>query len=226
MLKDLIKQWWDLLLMVLLLLVTNGHLIGVSDPQQYLLTMDGLQAGGVHRLFTHAFLHTSWYHLLLDSSALFFLYTMISRSPLERLTVFLFALLGSVIGAFIGTAGLLPDGLCGLSGAAHGIIVFVSLRMIQKASTKGERWLYLTAVIVTFCKSMYEVYSGGVLFSSLHMGNVGSPVVSCHLGSVLFILFLYPLYHIYYNGKPSAQTTDGVKDTNSNSCSLVQSSIR
>lgn len=194
MLNSILKRWWDVILMVLLLLITNGHLLGVNSPFPFLLTIDGIAEGEYYRFITHAFLHTSWYHFLLDSSAFFFLYTMVSKSPKERLWVFMFSLSGSLLGACIGTSWLLPEGLCGLSGSAHGIIIWVSFILQGKTRTGWESVLYSMAILFTLAKSIYEVYTGGVLFSSLHIGNVGSPVVSCHLGSTLFILLIYPLY--------------------------------
>ncbi len=180
--------WWDIVIMTTFIICTNGHLLNLNSPYTFLLTIEGLEASQFYRFITHPFLHISWYHLALDGVAFFFLYTMISKVAKERLLIFFIALAGSVIGALWGTEGTLPQGLCGLSGVAHGIIIWISLSMMKKEKQSWERWLGAGSLLFTLVKSLYEIYTGEVFFASLHTGNVGTPVVSCHFGSVVMVL--------------------------------------
>ena len=80
----------------------------------------------------------------------------------------------------------LSGGLCGLSGIAHGLLVFYVLGLIRTGA--GNRALICTAwttLAVVVAKSIIESITGSVMFSSLHLGDVSLPVTACHAGGAL-----------------------------------------
>jgi len=107
------------------------------------------------------------------------------RTPSRRLL-----LLGACAAGSAGAALLSPvfrqQGLCGLSGVAHGLMAVVCLDLV---SSRDSRTVGIAGLAILVVKCVAEALTGSVVFSSLHAGNVGTPVVLCHAGGVLGGLF-------------------------------------
>src|SRR5437867_94604 len=77
-------------------------------------------AGEWWRIFTHAFVHVSWYHLLLDATAFLVLYEgLAGRSGFERMGYVLACGTGSLLASLWSAPIIQTHGLCGLSGIAQ-----------------------------------------------------------------------------------------------------------
>lgn len=176
------KTSYDVIFFSFIIALMNVHLLGIGRLDSLIFLPTAVASGEYWRMLTHPFAHVSWYHLLLDASAFFILYTMIRARILTRVFHVL------ACGTFsLGTACLFsPDiqtlGLCGLSGIAHGLIAVVSLEMI---STRRNRMLGLLCLSAVAMKSIFEMSTGQVLFASWHHGLCGVPVAACHGGGVL-----------------------------------------
>ena len=139
--------------------------------------------------FTHPLVHVSLYHLLLDAGAFLCLYGMLSHwSPSRRLLV-----VGACAAGSLGAACMSPvfrqQGLCGLSGIAHGLMAVVCLDLARRADS---RVVGIAGLAIVVAKCAAEALSGTVVFSSLHAGHIGRPVVLCHAGGVLGGLLAVP----------------------------------
>ncbi|HEX7859696.1 MAG TPA: rhombosortase [Verrucomicrobiae bacterium] len=151
-----------------------------------------LRSGELWRLFTYPWAHISAYHLLLDAAAFLCLYDMLRCKAPTRL----FHLCSCIL--FSGLVPVLLDprlptvGLRGLSGVAHGLVIVTSLEAVR-SKTKSERyfgWIILAGVCA---KCLVELATGTVLFANYHLGNVGIPIPTCHVGGALGGLISYGL---------------------------------
>lgn len=172
------------------LTAANLHIFTGNFSISLIFLPDAVTAGEWHRIFTHPFVHISWYHMLLDAGAFFLLYT-----GMEEKRIWVKLLYSAVCGGFsllfaVWFSPLTRTlGLCGLSGIAHGLMAVSALEMMQnKESFKAG----LVSLLAVTGKSIYEIISGKVLFSFLQLGMCGIPVASCHTGGVAggIIIFL------------------------------------
>jgi len=74
------------------------------------------------------------------------------------------------------------NGLCGLSGIAHGLMIAVALEMIGNKQTKTLGWLAFSIVII---KTIIELTVSPTALAFLHLGNVGIPIPECHAGGII-----------------------------------------
>jgi rhomboid family GlyGly-CTERM serine protease len=147
------------------------------------------------RVLTHAFVHVSPYHLLLDASAFFILYYGLTEKSLFKRTSYLVGgAMGSLIAAVCAAPAVATIGLCGLSGVAHGLMAVSAIEYVS--ATQGQKnkrpaiigGLFLLLVVG---KSVIEAITGNVVFSSMHLGNIGIPIAVCHAGGALGALLIY-----------------------------------
>ena len=174
---------FDMIFLLGMIGFCNVHVLTGSSCQALVFNFDKVAKGDVYRLLTHPFVHLSWYHFLLDAGAFLLLYTGLNEKRASRklMTV-----------GICGSSGLLapllfaPDiytqGLCGLSGIAHGLMAYSGLEMMQDRTTVQTGIACLTIVVA---KSIYEAATGTVFFSFLLFGLCGIPIAVCHLGGVL-----------------------------------------
>ncbi len=185
------RNTWDRWIVAALLVVVNLPLfIGRRPNAALVLFPDAVASGEVWRLVLHPFVHVSLYHLLLDGAAfLLLLDSLANLSPARRLAIAASAATGSVLLAWTVNGDLAVHGLCGLSGAAHGLMLASGLLMLHEHE-RSNRALGIALIALVSLKSLLEVATGHVLFESLHLGDVGTPNPLCHLGGVLGALGL------------------------------------
>jgi hypothetical protein len=178
-------RWPDLWLLAAAIMAANLPLLGGVSPAAAYAFVPALVAQGEWwRVPAHVFAHISLYHLVLDAGAFLLLYCGLSGlGTIRRLAVAAAGAAGSTLLASL-APGFGQAGLCGLSGAAHGLMAVTGILTVRGAADAVERragWLTFGLVAA---KAVYEAASGHVLFASWHLGNVGSPNPLCHLGGV------------------------------------------
>ena len=170
---------------VLLLLFNLPLLRGVFSDA-FVFAWPGLYEGEWWRVLTYPFVHVSWYHLLLDGAAFLLLYGMLGGSSrCERIAAVVTCAGLSLLTAMWLDASGLSHGLCGLSGPAHGLAAMVALDLMRGGNEGRLRAAGLIAFLGVTVKSLVELVTGHVLFATIHAGDVGLPVVTCHLGGVI-----------------------------------------
>ena len=136
------------------------------------------------RLVTHPFVHLNTYHLLIDGSVFLALLPLLERHHTRAIALLG---IGSLLGATASAHDLSAIGFCGLSGIGHGMVALVAARWLLSGSHRVGGAVFLALVLA---KSSWEVATGGVVFSGLHLGPVGQPIVTCHLGGAVMGLVL------------------------------------
>lgn len=135
------------------------------------------------RTLTFPLVHVSWYHLLLDAGAFLFLYHGLQEVSAKRRLLYVASCgAGSLIASLLSSP--LTGGLCGLSGIAHGLMIISALEVIH-SSDRTLRNAGIICFLVVVSKSMFEAFTGNILFEFLHFGSIGSAVAICHAGGVL-----------------------------------------
>ncbi len=179
----------DEVVLFALLLFSNTHLLTGQFNNSLVYFPSSIIAGEWWRLITHPFVHVSWYHLLLDGGAFFLLYRELKANSLfKRIYYIIFCSAVSLIITQIFSPMIYSKGLCGLSGVAHGLMIISGLEMIRK---KKDFHLGLTLAALVILKSVYELFSGDVIFSFMHMGLCGIPVAASHAGGVISGILAY-----------------------------------
>jgi rhomboid family GlyGly-CTERM serine protease len=186
---------------VIILILLNLPLLtgGFSDSLIYIPQQ--VTQGQLFRLITHPFVHISLYHLILDGAAFILLYTQLNETSFAKRLIYL---LGIHTAVTVGVTLALPDiaaaGYCGISGIAHGLMAIWCLeRMTVKTLSPEQKTEGRVAAIVLIglvVKCLYEVASGHVFFESMHLGNVGIPVVASHLWGVAGAIIVFAVNHI------------------------------
>ena len=180
-----------------ILLLFNRHLFTGVVSDKFIFYPQAVAGREWWRILTHPLVHVSWYHFLLDAAAFLLLYFGLEQKSLLKKIIYV---LGCVCMSFIIPLLTTPDiyiyGLCGLSGAAHGLMAISALELISKnnsivgssGSLRKAGFFYLGMVLL---KSSLEFIRGEVVFSFLHFGYLGSPIASSHLGGVLGGILVY-----------------------------------
>jgi rhomboid family GlyGly-CTERM serine protease len=156
-----------------------------------------VQGGEWWRVFTHPFVHVSWYHLTLDTAAFFVAYLELRNYRLRRrLLLFLAAGGGSLLTVLLFSPAVTRLGLCGLSGIAHGLTAVVSLDMICRETDRRVRAGAIACFAVVVGKCVIEALTGHVVFESWHLGSLGTPIAVCHAGGVLGALVVWIKFNV------------------------------
>jgi rhomboid family GlyGly-CTERM serine protease len=169
--------------LILLLTLSNVNLLSGQVNHSLAYFPTAVQAGEWWRLITYPFIHVSWYHLLLDGSAFLLLYRELKAIRLMK-KVFYIGLSSatSLLITQLFSPIIYSNGLCGLSGIAHGLMAISGIEMMRK---KEDYHVGLACVTLVVGKSAYELYAGNVIFSFMHMGLCGIPAAASHGGGVL-----------------------------------------
>lgn len=179
----------DIFIFFCIISIFNLHLLRNIFSFSFIFLPSDFIGGKWWLLFTHPFVHLTWYHLFLDAGAFLLLYSGIKERSTSKKISYIF-----ICGACSLTAALLfspliyKTGLCGLSGIAHGLMAVSALEMIQEKDSFRFGLLCFLAVAV---KSIYEIINGNVLFSFMHLGLCGYPLAPCHAGGVVGGIFAF-----------------------------------
>lgn len=177
----------EMLLFASLIIVFSGSVLFGSVWQSMLFQPAAVKAGEWWRLFTHPFVHITWYHLLLDASAFFLLYNSLLEGKLaRRLAYVVTSAAGSLLLSWMAAPTIAIGGLCGLSGIAHGLMAVSAVEMLINQPRHSPEW---RAGVFTFVlvvgKAVYEAITGRILFGFLYFGLVGDPVAVSHAGGIV-----------------------------------------
>ena len=186
----------DVILLVVLLVLCNLHLLSNSSSDATAFFPARVFDGEWWRIVTHMFTHVSWYHLLIDASAFFLIYSCLAEQVWWRRLLYVAACsLGSLAGAFFSPL-FYSLGLCGLSGAAHGLLAVVALELITGRNRPNRLigWIVLVALVG---KTGIELYTGQAFFSALHFGTIGTPIVQCHAGGIAGGALLFAFFALF-----------------------------
>lgn len=173
----------DLLVLSALIALAALPLLAGRTPAALIYRPDAVLAGQWWRVFTHPLAHVSIYHLVLDAGAFLLLYRQLAPLGLaRRVAIAAAAAAGSLAAAHL-APGAFASGLCGLSGAAHGLMAALGLDMALRGAARERRagWTSLAMVVG---KSLIEAATGSVFFADIHLGDIGRPIAVCHLGGV------------------------------------------
>jgi len=184
----------ELLVAVLLLVAANFTLLERRCNTALLFLPSMVLDGEWWRILLHPFVHVSWYHLLLDATAFLLLYTELrTLSSLQRIGAVFVAGLGSLLaGLFFDSDIIAQQGLCGLSGIAHGLMAIAALETIR--SGRGILFgIGCASLLLVVAKCLTEAITGNVVFDFLHADRIGSPVAVSHAGGVLGALIAWLL---------------------------------
>jgi rhomboid family GlyGly-CTERM serine protease len=181
----------ELLLFVALLALFNLPVLTGSCWRSMIFQPLAVQQGEWWRLFTHPFVHATWYHLLLDGAAFLALYhSLVEASAVRRLLYVLAAGASSVLFAWATAPTVSTSGLCGLSGIAHGLMAVSALEFVasQPPGSAVRRIGHISFLLVVG-KAAVEALSGRMFFTFLHFGLMGDPVAVSHAGGIIGGLF-------------------------------------
>jgi hypothetical protein len=192
----------ELLVLAILLGIANTGLFFGVPMIGWIFQPLEVVAGEWWRVVTWPLIHVSPYQLALDGLGFFGVYALLG--PLtrgQRLALTACAAAGSLLVPLAMSQELHRVGLSGLSGPAHGLMAAATIVLWRTAA--GDR-LHRNIVAGAFCfllaKCLWEAGTGSVAFSGLHFGNIGTPIVSCHLGglsggllgmALLYVTFQY-----------------------------------
>jgi rhomboid family GlyGly-CTERM serine protease len=178
----------------LIALLNLPLLTGVFSTQ-FIFHPAAVRSGEWWRVFTHPFVHVSWYHLVLDALAFYFAYAELQRRRLwERLAFVAAAGVGGLLAALMASPLVAEHGLCGLSGVAHGLTAMAGLEMLCRSEESASRWSGLFCFVGVTGKSLLELLTDHILFASWHLGWLGTPIAACHAGGVLGALLLWMMF--------------------------------
>jgi len=177
----------ELLLFVALLALFNLPVLAGSCWRSMMFQPGAVQSGEWWRLFTHPFVHVTWYHLLLDGTTFLALYhSLIEPFAVRRLLYVLAAGAGSVFLSWATAPGMSTSGLCGVSGIAHGLMAVSALEMVSgQPHGSAERRIGYISFLLVIGKAAVEALTGRMLFTFMYFGLVGDPVAVSHAAGVI-----------------------------------------
>ncbi len=180
-------------LLVCLGLLNLGLLLGNIPAENLMFKPDAVISGEYWRLLTWPWAHVSRYHLLLDGAAFLLLYSgQKEQSAWVRGSYLISTSTGSILLPLLMAPDIYNLGLCGLSGLAHGLLAIEGREMI---ATKAEAKLGWTVLIILLIKCSWELATGNAFLGNLHLGEIGTPIVSTHAGGALGGLLACQIRH-------------------------------
>ncbi len=177
----------EILVFVTLIVLFSGSVLFGSFWQSMIFLPAAVNGGEWWRLFTHPFVHVTWYHLLLDATAFFLLYHSLLEAKVARRLVFVLgSAAGSLLLSWLTTPAISTSGLCGLSGIAHGLMAVSAVEMMLTQPRHSSEWrigAFTFALVVG--KATFEAISGKAIFGFLHFGLMGNPIAVSHAGGIV-----------------------------------------
>jgi membrane associated rhomboid family serine protease len=175
----------ELLWLAVLLLGLNLPLFTGGSVEALAFDGNAVGAGEWWRLFTHPFVHVSGYHFILDGAAFLSLWSMISGGFWRRVRCSVCSIGAALLVSLVWSEAIWRVGLCGLSGVAHGLAACVALDQLCQSGGGGRRIAPALALTALCGKVAFELYTGGLAWSGWHLGELGTPIVTCHAGGLL-----------------------------------------
>jgi len=188
---------WEVYIYGLIISLMSLSLISDKVFESLIFLPEAVLDGQVWRIFTHPFVHVSWYHLFIDGAAFFVLYMQLGEKSRIRRTAYVagcgfFSLLATVL-AF---PGLESVGYCGLSGIGHGLMAVCSLEMISsKTSDKTVKQTGFLCLGLVAGKCLYEVLTGEMVLGFFHSDMIGCPIAASHGGGLIGGVVMYVLFN-------------------------------
>lgn len=178
-----IKKQPELIFIFLLVMILNAPLLTTGIPAKAMIYRGSAQDySGILPVLSHGFVHVSLYHLFIDGIGFFLVYTGLSEKSMgKRITVAIVSCSGAMIAATLSPMTYL-NGYCGLSGAAHGLMAFGALEMMEEKDLRGTGILLL---LILVSKTAFEVITGTLPLSWMHIGELGKPILVSHAGGVI-----------------------------------------
>lgn len=172
-------------LLLLIVLILNLPLFFDGSTANWAFSEETIN-GKWWQLLTHPFVHVSWYHLLLDATALFTLYPGLTESRRSvRLGYLAATATGSLMMAIWRSPEIVSIGFCGLSGVAHGILFIWSIELIEKKNQQPWiRKIGILSLSTVLIKCLWEAAINMPLVGFMHFDLMGTPILACHLGGV------------------------------------------
>ena len=152
----------EVLIFALLLVLLNLALFTDRSTAALAFRADAVAAGEWWRLLTHPFVHVSWYHLFLDGAAFLSLYAnLLAEKRWRRLVFAAASAAGSLLAALWASPLIADHGLCGLSGAAHGLMAVSALELLaDPQASRNIRAVALASFVAVTAKSIFELVTG------------------------------------------------------------------
>ena len=174
----------ELKIYIFFIAVLNLGIFTGTVPSYLLFDTEKIFSGQLWRIFTHAFVHVSWYHLLLDGVAFIMLYSQLQAKSLAKRSFYLgSAAFGSMAAVAFALPHMEAAGYCGLSGIDHGLMVICGMEMLTSADTdRTEKTAGAVSVTLVIAKSLFEAITGHMFLEFLHFNMMGSPVAVSHIG--------------------------------------------
>jgi rhomboid family GlyGly-CTERM serine protease len=170
-----------------LVAIFSGSVLFGTPTETMMFRPDAVAGGEWWRLLTHPFVHVTWYHLLLDASAFFLLYYGLIEKQLSRRLLYVIAGAAGSLGlSWLAAPAITTQGLCGLSGIAHGLMAISAVEMMRanaRATTEWRLGAFTFALVVG--KAAWEAISGHVMFEFLYFRMVGDPITISHAGGIV-----------------------------------------
>ena len=186
-----------------LLVVLNAPLFVGSFPEGLIYLPEKVAQGQFYRVLTHPFVHISLYHLVLDGAAFLILYSQLqAKSVAKRMAYLLGIHIAVIVGVTASLGHINAIGYCGISGVAHGLMAVWCVERVFGTKTtpeqKTEQRIAGVVLLGLVAKCIYEVTVGHVVFESMHLGDVGVPVVASHLAGVVGAVGSFCLLNIQW----------------------------
>ena len=188
---------WEIYIYALLVAALNLSLVAGSVSESMIFSPQHILAGQLWRIFTHPFVHVSWYHLLLDTTAFFLLYMQLAEQSRTKRTLYVIGCgISSLLAAIVVLGRIDSIGYCGLSGIGHGLMAVCALEMIRNiSSNKSVKLAGVLCLGLLIGKCLIEAFTGKMVFSFFHTDLIGSPVALAHAGGVLGGCVMYMLFN-------------------------------
>lgn len=182
-----LRQRPEIIFLGALILIFNAPIFFGKVWQSMVFQPDAVRSGQWWRLVTHPFVHLTWYHLLLDGTAFLSLYcSLVERRIFVKLAYVAAAGAGSLVTSWIATPAISTNGLCGLSGIAHGLMAISAIEML--GGDQAERRIGWITLVLVLGKAGFEAITGRMFFGFLNFGLLGTPVAVSHAGGILSAL--------------------------------------
>lgn len=185
--KPVSSRRWEMICFGVLVAICSGSILFGSPTWTMMFRPDAVAGGEWWRLLTHPFVHVTWYHLLLDASAFFLLYHGLLENKASRRLLYVVAGAAGSLGlSWLAAPAITTQGLCGLSGIAHGLMAASAVEMMRVNARSTAEWrigAFTFALVVG--KAAWEAISGQVLFEFLYFRMVGDPITISHAGGIV-----------------------------------------